>query len=68
MEKFFELRDGDRMWATVEHSGSVCKFTIYNQANGSTTLVMPRRLLAGLAQSLNLGIPESETSWDLQTK
>jgi hypothetical protein len=68
VEKFIELRDDGRLWAVVEHSGDICKFVIYNEANGSTTLVMQRRLLAGLAQALNLGIPESETSWDLQTK
>jgi hypothetical protein len=68
MKQFVELRDGNRMWATVEHSGDICKFVIYNEANGSTALVIPRRLVAGLAEALNLGISESETPWDLQTR
>ena len=68
MENFIELRDGDRLWATVEHSGDICKFVIYNEANGSTALVMQRRLLAGLAEALHLGIPDNEESWDLQTR
>jgi hypothetical protein len=68
-DTFIELQDEDGgFWASVEHSGDICKFIIYNQANGSTSLVLPRRLLSDLTRALKLGIPESETSWDLQTK
>lgn len=67
-EKFIELRDDERLWATVEHSGDVCKFVIYNEANGSTALVLPRRLLPNLITALQQGSPENPPSWDLQTR
>jgi hypothetical protein len=46
-----ELHDNGRMWATVEHSGDICKIVVYNNT-GNTAWVIPRHALQDLIEAL----------------
>lgn len=55
MIELIELHTQDQMWATVEHSGDICKIVIFNDV-GNTALVIPQHVLPDLIKALRNGV------------